>query len=139
MLFDRRITVVFHQWADVEPYERPGNDLVPVFQEADPSPVRVEDSRKTMWAHREEDGLSEDTAEERQQAASRNTAKRSYIIRPWQYLKDFGNGAVAGKQGGFGLTRLISEDGLTWWIRGLAEIEGRNRRWRLDCERVRLN
>ena len=139
MLMDRRIAVRFYRPVFHES-EYGGEALEPgeIYNERYREYTElVLDSERRIWARRADDRVVETTATERGLVVSRNAAQRTYIIRPWQYLKDFGNSAN-GTTGGFSNTRLISEDDRTWWIRGFSE-DGRNRLWRIEAEQVKLN
>ena len=140
MLMDRRITIQFYGSVFHESQYN-GEALEPpeIFNERNREYTEVIlDSERRIWARRDDDRIVETTETERGLTVSRNVAGRTYTIRPWQYLKDFGNNAIEGVAGGFGNTRLVSEDNRVWWIRGLSE-DGRNRLWRIEAEQVRLN
>ena len=140
MLMDRRITIqFFRQVFHESTYGGEGlEETREIFQTGFREYTEdILDTERRIWARRADDRLVETTETERGLTVSRNVAARTYIIRPWQFLKDFGNNAD-GTTGGFGNTRLISEDGRTWWIRGLSE-DGRNRLWRLEAEQVKLS
>lgn len=117
MFMDRRVTIQFLRY------------LRNPFREIEGE--EVFETRK-IWAHRVDDRLTESIDVERGAVVSVNVSRRTYIIRPWNRLKQFG------QQVGFASTRLVSEDGRVWWIRGVGE-QGRNRLWELECEEVKLN
>ena len=141
MLMDRRITIQFYRQVFHESqYGGEGlEETREIFNDGFREYTELAlDTERRIWARRADDRITETTETERGLVVSRNVAQRTYVIRPWQYLKDFGNNAIEGVAGGFGNTRLVSEDNRVWWIRGLSE-DGRNRLWRLEAEQVKLS
>ena len=69
---------------------------------------------------------------------SRNEIRRSYVIRPYDYFRRFGLNLISGTIGGFSRMRLVSEDGIVFFVRGFSE-EGRNRFYVVEAQFVGLN
>ena len=123
MFMDRRITFVYFQPTYNDFFEVTGEE---------------ESSRKTVWANRQDDRLVESTSVDRGTVLSRNEIRRSYVIRPYDYLRRFGLNLIPGTIGGFSRLRLVSEDGIVFFVRGFSE-EGRNRFYVVECQFIGLN
>ena len=121
MLMDRRIAFFYTQL---------------VFNEHDEVTGNEEIRRDIRWAHRVDDIIVESTdVGAGGIVRSVNLLRRTYIIRPYEYLKRWGlrQDIADADREGFSSSFLVSEDGLIFRIRGLT-AEGRNRLWQVEVE-----